>query len=81
MIKYDDLKELIATGYDIEFSYKGDEYSIISAKDDNKKSIISFCKFYNEPADFQSIDDFMNNAKIDDIYLKDIWNMVTDILY
>lgn len=81
MIKYNELRKLIETGYDIEFSYKGYEYSIISAKDKNEKTIISFCKFYNEPVDFQSIDDFMSNAKIDDVYLKDIWSTVSDILY
>lgn len=81
MIKYNNLKSLIEVGYDIEFSYNGDEYSITSAKNNDGKKIISFCKFYNEPIDFQNIDDFINNAKIDNAYLKDIWNKVSDILY
>lgn len=69
------LKNLIETGYDIEFSYKGKSYSITK----NGRNTISFCEFYKEPVEFYTVEDFMNNAKIDNELLKDIWDKVTNI--
>lgn len=77
MIDYNELKSMIETGYDIEFSYKGKDYSITKTKQD----YISFCEFYNEPTDFATVDDFMNNAVVGDEKLSEIWNCVTDLTY
>lgn len=77
MIDYKELENLLNTGYDIEFSYKGKDYSIVKTK----RNAISFCEFYREPTDFATIDDFMNNAMIDGNKLSDIWERVTDLFY
>lgn len=77
MIDYKELENLLNTGYDIEFSYKGKDYSIVKTK----RNVISFCEFYREPTDFATIDDFMNNAMIDGNKLSDIWERVTDLFY
>lgn len=69
------LISLIETGYDIEFSYKGKSYSITKTG----RNTISFCEFYKEPTEFACVDEFINNAKIGDELLKDIWDKVTDI--
>lgn len=69
------LKNLIETGYDIEFSYKGKSYSITKTG----RNTISFCEFYKEPTEFACVDEFINNAKIDNELLKDIWDKVTNI--
>lgn len=77
MINFKDLENLLNTGYDIEFSYKGKEYSIIKTK----CNAISFCEFYKEPVDYATVDDFMKNARINGNKLSDIWESVTDIFY
>ncbi|MGN0535585.1 MAG: hypothetical protein ACI4IR_06265 [Eubacterium sp.] len=77
MIDYNELENLLNTGYDIEFSYKGKEYSIVKTN----RNTISFCEFYREPIDFETINDFMNNAMIDGNKLSDIWESVTDLFY
>ncbi|MEZ3420504.1 MAG: hypothetical protein K1V95_00980 [Eubacterium sp.] len=77
--KFEKFKEWIDIGNEIEFTYKGEEYSVTYSAKENGKTLISFCKFYCEPCEFASADDFMKNAKIDDEYLKDIWDKVVDI--
>ena len=60
MTNYNELKKLIEIGYDIEFSYKGKSYSITKTN----KNLISFCEYYKEPKYFNTVDEFMSNAKI-----------------
>ncbi len=79
--KFEKFKEWIDIGNEIEFTYKGEEYSVTYSAKENGKTLISFCKFYCEPCEFASADDFMKNAKIDDEYLKDIWDKVVDIIF
>ena len=66
MNNFEQFKEWINIGNEIEFTYKGE-------------TLISFCKFYCDPSEFTSAEDFMNNAKIDEEYLKDIWDKVVDV--
>ncbi|MCM1285146.1 MAG: hypothetical protein NC213_08155 [Acetobacter sp.] len=79
MNNFEEFKEWIDIGNEVEFTYKGDEYSVTYGKDNNGNKIISFCRFYCKPVDFKSVDDFMNNSKIENEYLKDIWDKVVDI--
>lgn len=72
-------KEWINIGNEIEFTYKGEEYSVTYSVKENGKTLISFCKFCCDPSEFTSAEDFMNNAKIDEEYLKDIWDKVVDV--
>lgn len=77
MTDYNELKNLIETGYDIEFSYKEKSYSIT----ETSKGKISFCEYYKEPKYFDTVDEFMINAKIDNTPLSNIWGSVTDLMY
>ncbi len=77
MTDYKKLKKLIEIGYDIEFSYKAKLYSITKTG----RNTISFCEFYKEPKEFKTVEEFMNNAKIDEELLSDIWEIVTDLMY
>lgn len=79
MNNFEKFKEWIDIGNEIEFTYKGEEYSVTYSAKENGKTLISFCKFYCEPFEFTSADDFMKNAKINDKYLKDVWDKVVDI--
>lgn len=76
MNNFEKFKEWINIGNEIEFTYKGEEYSVTYS---TNESLISFCKFYNEPVNFKDVDDFMKNAKIENEYLRDIWDKVIDI--
>ena len=76
---YNDFKEWLSIGHEIEFVYMNEEYSVTYVKDDNGNKCISFCKFYCEPTDFKDAEDFMANAKIGNDHLSDIWEAVTDI--
>lgn len=79
MNNFEKFKEWINIGNEIEFTYKGEEYSVTYSVKENGKTLISFCKFYCDPFEFTSAEDFMNNAKIDEEYLKDIWDKVVDV--
>ena len=79
MNNFEKFKEWIDIGNEIEFTYKGEEYSVTYSVKENGKTLISFCKFYCDPFEFTNADDFMKNAKINDEYLKDIWDKVVDI--
>lgn len=67
-------------GYgEMQFKYKDVCYAVERVFDENKN--IKIC-FYNsktkESAYFVNDDDFKNNAKIGNEYLKDIWEQTTD---
>ncbi|MBR1454846.1 MAG: hypothetical protein IJ593_09445 [Lachnospiraceae bacterium] len=49
----EELKELINTGHEIEFTYNGKKYSITQGKI-NGKHVISFCEFYKETTEVDS---------------------------
>ena len=68
----------VATGNEIEFNYNDKRYSITYYSDDKHKKIISFCEFYQEPADFYSYDEFKENAKIDGKSVVDILSDIDD---
>lgn len=55
------LNELIATGREIEFDYKGKQYSI-TYYNDNRKKYISFCEFYKETLDVSNVDELWNST-------------------
>lgn len=77
MTNYNELKKLIEIGYDIEFSYKWKSYSITKTNE----NLISFCEYYKEPKYFNTVDEFMSNAKIDDMLLSNILESITDLMY
>ena len=79
MNNFKDFEKWIETGNEIEFSYNGKNYSVTYFVNESNKEEISFCEFYKEPVEFYTIEDFINNAKIDNELLKDIWENVVDI--
>jgi hypothetical protein len=77
-MKLSELISYIKIGHDIEFSYNDLKYSITSPAKDGVR-FISFCEFYKEPADYNTIDEFLSSAKIEDELLVDILDLITDI--
>lgn len=63
---------------EMQFVYKGIRYGIISAmKEDNEDAIDFFRINCTESQVFESKYDFIQNAKIGDEYVKDIWDATT----
>lgn len=79
MNKFEKIKEWLDLGHEIEFTYKNKQYSVTYFINELNQEKISFCEFYKEPTDFETQQDFMENAKIDGEYLKEIWDKVVDI--
>lgn len=75
----ENFKNWIEMGDEVEFTYKGKRYSVTYFVNDSKQEGISFCEFYKEPVEFYKAEDFMNNAKIENELLKNIWDKVVDI--
>lgn len=55
------LKHLVETGREIEFDYKGKQYSITYYLD-NREDYISFCEFYKETLDVKDVDTLWNST-------------------
>lgn len=75
------LFEWVDTGRELEFNYKGKDYSIIYPEIDNKR-IISFCQFDDEVLDVATVDelwistykgiklsDMLSSIPEDDVYV------------
>lgn len=75
---FNEFKEWIETGREIEFTYNNLRYSV-TYYSDHRKDFISFTEFYKEPVDFDSAENFMNNANIDGVLLKNIWDSVREV--
>ncbi|GAA0180837.1 hypothetical protein SH2C18_34630 [Clostridium sediminicola] len=70
---YSDLVEDLELGQEIEFKYSGDRYSIsanISGWYLTKYGEVEY-------QSFKDIDDLLQNARINSMSLKDIWNETT----
>lgn len=64
---------------EMQFIYKGIRYGIISAcREDNEDAIDFFEINCTESQVFESDEDFIQNAKIGDEYVKDIWDQTTE---
>ena len=57
----DVLKKWVRTGRELEFSYKGKDYSITYYNDD-RKDFISFCEAYDETVDVATVDELWNST-------------------
>lgn len=71
-MKIEELKELIDTGREIEFAYNDKLYSI-TYFETNGQDKISFCEFFKDPTDVDTIDELLNievnNKKLKDILI------------
>ena len=72
----EELKELIETGREIEFTYNKKRYSI-TYSNENVKDYISFCEFYKETTDVSSVDELCN-VKRDDVTVLEMLESITD---
>lgn len=68
------LKEWIETGREIEFTCKGNDYSI-TYYNDNRKDYISFCKAYDETLDVSDVDTLWNST-YKGMKFSDLWASV-----
>ena len=55
------LKKWVRTGRELEFNYKGKDYSITYYNDD-RKDFISFCEAYDETVDVATVDELWNST-------------------
>jgi hypothetical protein len=51
----------VRTGRELEFNYKGKDYSITYYNDD-RKDFISFCEAYDETVDVATVDELWNST-------------------
>lgn len=72
----EELKRLVDTGREIEFIYKGKKYSI-TYYGYSRKKYISFCEFYKEPVDVDSVDNLLK-IKLNNICLKEMIESLND---
>ena len=71
---------LVTEGHEIEFVYEGRKYSATYGEI-NEKEVISFCEFYQDSIEVETIDELLNiiynNIKVSDMIEKltdgDIW--------
>lgn len=76
----EELKELIETGHEIEFTYNDKKYSITQSKI-NGKHVLFFCEFYKETTEVSTFEELCEvkreNVKVIDmvtsITMDDIW--------
>ena len=54
----EELRDYVSCGREIEFEFKGKRYSI-TYFEQNKKTWISFCEFYQEPTDVKTVDELL----------------------
>lgn len=66
---FEQLKQYISIGDEIEFSYKGKKYSITYwYPSDNEDDVwISFCEFYKETTEVKTADELWNDVKRDGV--------------
>ena len=76
---FEEFKNWITSGNEIEFSYQGKRYSVTYGRKENGEEYISFCEFYKPDTEFINYNDFMENAKIDGVPLSKICGDVEDI--
>ena len=57
----DVLRKWVRTGRELEFNYKGKDYSITYYNDD-RKDFISFCEAYDETVDVATVDELWNST-------------------
>lgn len=75
-MKAECIETLINENREIEFTFKGDRYSI-TYYNDNRENYISVCKFYNKPIDVKSADELFK-LKIGKYTLKQIFEALPD---
>lgn len=73
----EELKELIETGREIEFDYRGKRYSITYFLNGDKEWI-SFCEFYQEPTNVLTIEELLPLIIEPDNSIEEVWNSLRE---
>lgn len=72
-MKIEEVKKILQDGEEIEFKYKNKDFSITFFEEKGKTKI-SFCEFYNEPIDVDTIEEIFdityNGETVKDILMK-----------
>lgn len=76
----DQLREYVSEGREIEFKFNGKEYSITYGVIDGK-DVISFCEFYQETTEVETVDELIKVERdgvtvlhmLESITEEDIW--------
>ena len=76
----DQLREYVSEGREIEFKFNGKNYSITYGVIDGK-NVISFCEFYQETTEVETVDELIKVERdgvtvlhmLESITEKDIW--------
>lgn len=71
------LFEWVDTGRELEFNYKGKDYSITYFRK-NRKICISFCEFYKETLDVATVVDELWNSTYKGIKLSDMLSSIPE---
>ena len=70
-MKRQELEHLIEYGHEIEFTWKGKRFSITYCEDEKKENYISFCEFYKETTEVNSVSELCSieryNTKVIDM--------------
>ncbi|MFI8714454.1 hypothetical protein [Brevibacillus brevis] len=67
---FDQFKQDLFEGREVEFKYKGDDFSITKTKNG-----ICFCKFYEDDICFPNPQELINNVKIEGKSLEVIFSL------
>ena len=76
IMKAECIEALISQNREIEFTYRGNRYSI-TYYNDNREKYISVCKFYEKPIDVKNADELLK-LKIGRYTLKQIFGVLPD---
>ena len=70
------LKEYVECGREIEFEYKGKDYSITYGVIDGQE-VISFCEFYKETTEVQTYEELLKVSR-DGVTVADMWKSLKE---
>ncbi len=75
---FEQLKDLVDCGHEIEFSFKGKRYSITYwyPNDDENDIWISFCEFYKETTEVRTAIELWNNVSRDGYTVGEMFSSV-----
>lgn len=63
---------------EMQFKYKEKYYGVVFANNDSNENAIEIFEFNNKSKIFSSVADFIENAKIGEEYIRNIWEETTE---
>ncbi len=62
----------------MQFKYKEKYYGVVFANNDSNENAIEIFEFNNKSKIFSSVADFIENAKIGEEYIRNLWEETTE---